>query len=102
MRYFKARWMHDSPDEAVLWYHEVDDDLRETRKVVVFRDGRMERADTREHTDYTELGTEPLPSLEEIDAQAEFEAAEIDELEFEQVWTAAAPPPRDREHVPGR
>jgi len=85
--------MHDLPDEAVLWYHEVDEGLCEARKVVMFRDGRMERADTTEHTDYTDLSTEPLPSLEEINAQDEFEAAEIDELEFEQVWTAAAPPP---------
>jgi len=93
MRYFRARWVHDFPDEAVLWYHEVDAGLHETRKVVMFQDGRMERANLSEHTDYTDLSTEPLPSLEEVNAQAEFEAAEIDELEFEQVWTAAVPAP---------
>lgn len=90
MRYLKARWHHEFPDEAVFWFHELDEHGRETRKVVVFRDGRKERAGPAEETPYAILSSEPVPSVDEINAESEFQAEEIGQAEFEEVWTSAS------------
>ncbi|MBM7774219.1 hypothetical protein JOD54_004423 [Actinokineospora baliensis] len=39
MEYFRARWSHDYPEHAVLFYSELDADGWETRKVEVWVDG---------------------------------------------------------------
>jgi hypothetical protein len=87
--YLKAFWRHDFSDEAVLWFHELDDQRREMRKVVVFRDGRSERAGWGEETRYAILSPEPLPSIGDINSQAEFAAQHIDAAEFETAWVSA-------------
>ena len=89
----KARWLHDFPDEAVLWFHELDEHRWEVRKVVVFPDGHKERAGPDEETAYAVLSPEPVPSVEKINSQAEFQAEEISAGEFEQAWTSAWPGP---------
>jgi hypothetical protein len=91
VRYLKAHWRHELPDEAVFWFHELDDERRENRKVVVFRDGRSERAGFGEATDYAFLNSEPIPEVGDINSQTEFDAEQIDQAEFENAWVAAAP-----------
>src|SRR5262245_53946624 len=86
MRYIKVKWIHSSPDEPVLLYSELDDDRWETRKVEVFSNGRIGFASAAESGGTTRLGEIPVPSLDEIAAEGEFEPLEISKAEFEKVW----------------
>jgi hypothetical protein len=92
MRYQKVEWRHNSLDEPVVLYAEIDDAGMETRKVDVYQDGRWDCADASSSMGATRLSTEPLPSIEEIAAQAEFSPVEISPEEFEQAWRRATQP----------
>ena len=72
-----------------MLYSELDDDRWEVRKVEVYRDGRCDHANSIESTGSTRLGEIPVPPLAEIAAAAEFEAEEISEDEFKDVWAKA-------------
>jgi hypothetical protein len=89
MTYFKCKWNHAQGDEPVLLYSELDEERWETRKVEIFRDGKMGFANR--HTEFggSRLGLEPLPPLTVIAADSEFEPETITQAEFESVWTAA-------------
>lgn len=41
MEYLKVEWMHQWDDEPIVIYSEIDDCRRETRKIEVFRNGRV-------------------------------------------------------------
>lgn len=90
MWYVRVMWHHDFDDEPVTIFSELGEDRYETRKVQIYRDGRMEWSDeSRESGDIT-LSEIPFPAdLEEIDSQAEFSAGLIDAAEFEQAWQGA-------------
>jgi hypothetical protein len=89
MKYMLVKWRHESEDEPVLLYSELDDDRWEVRKVEVYRDGQCDHANSTESTGSTRLGEIPVPPLAEIAAAPEFEAKEISEHEFEEVWAKA-------------
>jgi HEAT repeat protein len=89
MRYIKVKWLHTSPDTPVLLYSELNGELWEVRKVEVYADGRMDFACREEQSGNTRLGIEPLPDLEEIAADREFEPAIISAEEFGSVWEKA-------------
>ena len=89
MKYIRVKWTHAFPDEPVWLYSEIDDERWESRKVDIFPDGHLERADNQREIGSTFLSVEPIPELGEINAQDEFEAVEIDGREFEQVWASA-------------
>ena len=89
MKYVKVRWIHTSPDEPVMLYSELNDGLWELRKVEVYADGRADFADREERSGSTKLGIEPLPPLEEIAADPEFEPVVISAEEFETAWESA-------------
>ncbi|MFJ9034805.1 DUF6881 domain-containing protein [Streptomyces sp. NPDC102274] len=91
--YLKLAWHHDFDDEPTWFYSELDESRYETRKVEVFRDGRRFFADSQISTGNAMLGEIPAPSLEELEAEAEFTAAEITREEFETEWDAACPGP---------
>jgi hypothetical protein len=86
----KVVWHHDSADDPVLLYSELDRDRWELRKVEVYAGGRMDRADAHSQTGTTWLSVEPLIPLEEIRTQPEFEPEAISAIEFEAIWNAAA------------
>lgn len=86
MQYIKVRWLHDDPDEPVLLYSELDEERWEVRKVEIYRDGRHELACDWLVTGTTRLGEVPVPPLEEIAADPEFEPTEITKEEFEEAW----------------
>jgi hypothetical protein len=86
--YFACRWDHDSHEDPVLIYEELDAQRFETRKVEEFRDGRI-RSDSAALDLSTRLSTEPIPSLDEIANQAEFTVLPLSESEFEEVWVTA-------------
>ena len=92
MKYVKVRWIHSSSDEPVMLYSELNDELWELRKVEVYADGRADFANRDERSGSTKLGIEPLPSLEEIAANPEFEPVIISAEEFEAAWRSAKLP----------
>ena len=89
MTYIKVKWLHSSTDYPVLLYSELDADRWETRKVEVYADGRVDFADQQEQSGKTELGIVPVPPLEEIAADSEFEPEMISAEEFQSVWKQA-------------
>lgn len=89
MKYVKVRWIHAIPDEPVMLFSELTDDMWETRKVEVYADGRADFADSEERSGSTKLGIEPYPPLEEIAADPQFEPVVISAEEFEAAWERA-------------
>ena len=89
MTYLLVRWLHEFTDEPILLYSEMDADRYETRKVEVFRGGRVGVAGEGVAHDKTRLGIVPVPPIEEIAADPEFTPREISRDEFEAIWLLA-------------
>ncbi|PKV82652.1 hypothetical protein [Streptomyces sp. TLI_146] len=87
--YVKVRWDHEFTEEPVDIFSELDDDRYEVRKVEVYREGRLDWADSSRETGTTFLGEVPFPDLQEINSQGEFHAEPITVAEFEAVWRRA-------------
>ena len=88
MTYLKVRWRHSEPSEPVWLYSELDGSRRETRKVEVFADGRRGFADGTVAVGSTSLGVTPIPTVEEIARDPQFEATTISNEEFEREWSS--------------
>jgi hypothetical protein len=88
--YLRVRWKHSRPDTPVVLYSELDEDRWEVRKIEVFADGRMTHAEGRSATGDTRLGEVPVPSIEQITSDPEFEPEAITRAEFDAVWDKAA------------
>ncbi|KAB0685286.1 DUF6881 domain-containing protein [Burkholderia territorii] len=65
---------HTHKDEPIRLVSALDGDRYEVRKLEFFRDGSVGFADETGSSPETELGTVPMPSLIEINADPEFEA----------------------------
>jgi hypothetical protein len=92
MDYVRVEWRHDDPDDPVVLFAERDDDRWEVRKVDVFRDGSLIRADAdTDDAAGTALGQIPTPPLDEINADPHFAAVSISREEFEDQWLLATP-----------
>ncbi|MBR1158187.1 DUF6881 domain-containing protein [Bradyrhizobium elkanii] len=89
MTYLKVKWIHAHADEPVLIYSELDHKHWELRKVEISPDGRIGYADAEVEVGDTGLGQMPLPSVEEIAADPEFEPEVISKAEFEKIWAMA-------------
>jgi hypothetical protein len=89
MMYMRVKWIHAIPSEPVYIYSEVDPDQWERRKVEIYADGRMGFADCNHSVEGSMLSMEPLPSLNEIAADSQFDPAEISKEDFDAVWAAA-------------
>ena len=70
-------------------YSELDDNHRELRKVEMFADGRHDFSSNYESKGDARLSVEPIPSLDEISLDPQFEPIEISKEEFEDVWNTA-------------
>ncbi len=88
-RYLRVRWDHDASEDPIVLYHELDDQQRETRRIELFEDGRLQWADQADPDAPTSVSLEPLPALEEIRDQPEFSVSEITGRAFEEVWARA-------------
>jgi hypothetical protein len=86
--YLVISWSHDG-DEAVQFWHELDVDRWETRRVERFADGTMLRTDERDEELDVSLSTEVIPSVKFINDQPEFDARTIGAAEFEEAWASA-------------
>lgn len=95
MIYLKVNWKHEDQAYPVVLYSELDEDRWEVRKVEVFPDGRWTYASESQSIGGTVLGELPIPSLEEIAENLEFEPHLISESEFELAWNKAVFPPKN-------
>jgi hypothetical protein len=86
MKYILVKWKHEIEEEPVLLYSELDDDRWEIRKVEIYSNGRKGYASKNEQFGDTGLGLEPIPKLEAIAQDLEFEPKKITKEEFEEVW----------------
>ena len=84
--YIHVRWHHGLPDEPVQILSEIESGL-ETRKIEVFRDGRVGFADANREVGGSILSEGIMPSLTEINAQAEFSGEYISEAAFTKLWS---------------
>lgn len=73
----------------MVLYSELNDEFWELRKIEVYADGRADFADNKRQSGSTKLGIEPLPSLNEIAADPEFNPSKISAEEFEIMWERA-------------
>jgi hypothetical protein len=89
MKYIKAKWKHDFPDEPVDIYGELDDAGNEIRVVEVWRDGRMGYASESSSFGGSLPAEKPWPGLDDIQTDPEFDAEEISREEFERLWRQA-------------
>ena len=87
--YLQVKWTHSLSSEPVVMYSEIDQDGWELRKVEVYADGRMGFASSSESKAGSGLSKEPLPSIDEIAADPQFEPAEINQIDFERIWAKA-------------
>jgi len=86
MKYFDVLWRHALESEPVRLLCEVDERGRELRKLEFFADARVGYACEGMEMGGTRLSLEPLPPLAFINAQSEFEGAEVDRAVFEDLW----------------
>lgn len=86
MRYIDVRWRHESPDDPIRLLSELDAAGWERRKLEFFADGRVGFASGTGAVAGTSLGIMAVPPLNEINAQSEFDGAEIDAATFETLW----------------
>jgi hypothetical protein len=90
VKYIRVTWMHSLPNEPITLFSELDDDRYEVRKLEIFRDGSAGRASADASAGQTVLGEVPVASLDEINADPQFQAEEITQSEFEAAWSACA------------
>jgi hypothetical protein len=88
--YLRVQWTHAENDSPTLLYSELDEDRWEVRKVEVFADGRMTYAEARTQSGHSRLGEVPVPPLDQIAADPQFEPVAISRAEFERIWDKVA------------
>jgi hypothetical protein len=87
MRYIKVEWLHNSPEDPIVIYSEIDGLCWDQRKVELFPNGRIGYADSNEEFNGTILGIEPWDDLEKMALDPEFKIDYISRADFELVWT---------------
>ncbi|MDO8177026.1 MAG: hypothetical protein Q7T62_02165 [Undibacterium sp.] len=90
MTYIDVRWIHENEFDPIRLVSELGSDSFETRKLEFFRNGSIGYAGEFGASHGVELGTVPVPSLEEINRDAEFKGIEISNADFEEMWSRAA------------
>ncbi|MEM7533214.1 MAG: hypothetical protein AAF639_13620 [Chloroflexota bacterium] len=86
MEYLKIKWDHAHSDEPIEIYSEISPDRWEIRKVELFPDGSTSYASPLYHTGSTWLAEIPIPELDEINRDSQFEGTLIDRHRFERIW----------------
>ncbi|WP_338698419.1 hypothetical protein V5279_14635 [Bradyrhizobium sp. 26S5] len=89
LRYTRVTWRHQNSHDPVRIYSELDDARWEVRRVEVFSDDSLGYASRSRSRGRTFLSPETFSSLAEIAANPEFEAAEIEKDEFDEMWSKA-------------
>ncbi|WP_093010405.1 DUF6881 domain-containing protein [Sphingobium sp. YR768] len=84
--YLRVRWLHSLPDEPIDLWSELNADREETRKIEIWRDGRVGYASYESEVGGTRLGEGPLPAVAEIALDPEFQPQEISADDFNRCW----------------
>ena len=87
MRYIDVKWLHDNEEYPIRLVSEVGPDNFEIRKLEFFKDGRCGFACKSDASFGVELGSATVPTLDEINANSEFDGEEIGRSDFEKLWT---------------
>lgn len=85
-RHMQVRWLHSSPNDPIELWSEVDARREEIRKVELWADGRVGYAFGEVEAGGTRLGDGPIPSLDKIAADPEFEPQAVSQSDFEECW----------------
>lgn len=88
MYYIDVEWRHELPSEPIRLASEIDAHRMEIRKLEFFRDGSVGWAWGGGSSLGTALSSEPIPSIDQINRDAQFRATAIDGTEFEQLWSS--------------
>ncbi|PHM50127.1 DUF6881 domain-containing protein [Xenorhabdus sp. KK7.4] len=86
MTYIKVYWKHNDDDYPFEIYSELDEDRYEIRKIEIFLNGKVSYAQEDKTTGSTILGEVPVPEVNEINEDTEFEAFNITKEEFNSLW----------------
>jgi len=86
MEYIDVKWHHSNPGDPIRFVSELGPRRYETRKLEFFPDGRIGFASKAGSLHGTCLGEMPVPSLADINAQAEFTGSEITASDFDTLW----------------
>ncbi|WP_406869160.1 DUF6881 domain-containing protein [Paraburkholderia fungorum] len=86
-----VEWKHDFAAEPVRLVSVLDNDRLELRKLEFFRDGRVGSSDGKRSTQGIQLGTLPVPALDAINADSQFEAKVMTLEAFETLWSFHVP-----------
>jgi hypothetical protein len=100
MKYIDVIWLSADPNDPVRLVSELDGDRFETRKLEYFRDGVVGFADAATAANGCALGVVPVPSLEEINGDGQFQAVAISGAEFERQWEARLRPNHTFQRTP--
>ena len=100
MKYLKVIWMHDSSEDPIEYYSEIDSERWEHRKIEVFKDGSV--AYSSDTVNSSELSEERIPEIEQIELDSQFQPSEISAEDFEAIWIKASRAPLSRLRVPNR
>ncbi|WP_409527004.1 DUF6881 domain-containing protein [Rhizobium sp. BK650] len=87
--YIRVRWLHSSSDDPADLWSELDADREEVRKVEIWSDGRVGYASDAGEISGTRLGKVPVPPLNEINLDPQFQAKAITKADFETCWLDA-------------
>ncbi|MGH1349426.1 MAG: DUF6881 domain-containing protein [Methyloligellaceae bacterium] len=87
--WFFGTWLTASEDEPYQYYDELDNERWTIRCVRKYRDGTL-IANSYDDENWRDTMPEgPIPSLKEINSNAEFIARDISKSDFETIWKKA-------------
>lgn len=94
MEYIDVIWRHELSSEPVRLVSELNGKRFETWKLEFFPDGSVGFASVGATTGRTHLGLVPVPLLDEINADPEFDGVAMTPEAFEILWLQHACPAR--------
>ncbi len=86
MKYYKAKWLTAKEEYPFRMVFEVGSDNFENRKIEFYESGKYGYSYADVEFNNTRLGVYPIPPIEEVNENPEFEMIEIKKNEFEFLW----------------
>ncbi|MER6686794.1 DUF6881 domain-containing protein [Streptomyces olivaceoviridis] len=90
MEHWKVDWAHEFQSEPVRSYSEIGSDGYDARKIQIYRDERILKADTSHESAEIGLREVPAASIDDVANQPDFSASSISPEGFEQAWRTAS------------
>lgn len=86
--WIRGEW-DSGPEEPIILHSALNAERFEVRKLEEFRDGRVGFAGEFARSVLTELGTEAVPPIDEINTSSELEVVSISRAELDKAWFSA-------------